>query len=74
MQRYLEGWSEIISFPNPFNLEHGRRVLAFSSSVEVQAEAMNAGAALAGGAALIKDVQVLTPFNFLHRGVYVISV
>ncbi|CAG0878541.1 unnamed protein product [Darwinula stevensoni] len=57
MQRYLEGWSEIISFPNPFNLEHGRRVLAFSSSVEVQTEAMNAGAALAGGAALIKDVQ-----------------
>lgn len=55
--RFVENFSRIALTPHKFDHGEERTVLFFGKSQEVVQEAQNAGATLAGGVELIKDVQ-----------------
>jgi large subunit ribosomal protein L1 len=67
--RFVENFNRIAAVP--FKFEHGeeRTIVAFSKDVAVQKEALDAGAELAGGVELIKQIQsgavLLQNFQFI---------
>jgi ribosomal protein L1 len=67
--RFVENFNRIAAIP--FKFDHGeeRTIVAFSKDVAVQKEALDAGAELAGGVELIKQIQsgavLLQNFQFI---------
>jgi ribosomal protein L1 len=57
--RYLDAFTRIVSVPHPFDTGSARSVLVFCKSTELQKSALEAGATVAGGTELIKNVQVI---------------
>ncbi len=59
MQRYVEPFSDMVPIPHHFesDLTRPRAVMAFSKTVAGQEAAVEGGARVAGGVALIKEVQ-----------------
>ena len=59
MQRYLEPFSDMVPIPYHFESDKTRPkpVMAFAKSVAAQEAAVEGGARVAGGVALIKEVQ-----------------
>ena len=56
--RYLEPFTRVVGTPHPFHDTGARPVLVFCKTHELQKDALEAGATVAGDTDLIKSVQV----------------
>jgi large subunit ribosomal protein L1 len=54
----VDKFSGMVAIPHGFNHGNSRSILAFVKTSEQQKEAMQAGASMAGGADIIRDIQV----------------
>ncbi|CAH1118839.1 unnamed protein product [Phaedon cochleariae] len=55
--RFVDNFTRIVGIPHKFDQNEERAILAFTKNPELQQEAANAGALLAGGVELIKQIQ-----------------
>ncbi|RZB39391.1 mitochondrial ribosomal protein L1, partial [Asbolus verrucosus] len=55
--RFVDDFNQVVAIPHKFDHGEERAIIAFSKTAEAQKEALDAGAQLAGGVDLIKQVQ-----------------
>ncbi|GAB0096507.1 Ribosomal protein L1, mitochondrial [Sergentomyia squamirostris] len=67
--RFLDNFHRIVKIDHKFDMGADRQILVFTKSKESAQEAMDAGAALAGGSEIIKKVQngdlLLSEYNYI---------